>query len=131
MLRIFFILIFFPTIAFSQEQSMTPDEFEAYSEGKTLFFSQRNQAYGVEQYLKGRKSIWSFANGTCVRGNWYEEKGLICFVYENNDRPQCWTFLKNGERYSARLPDADPANDLVVIGRTDGPIACKGPDIGV
>lgn len=129
--RILFILLFWPVAVFAQEETLSPEEFDSYSQGKTLFFSQHGRAYGVEQYLRGRKSIWSFANGTCVRGAWFEDNGLICFTYENNTVPQCWTFHKNGNRYSARVQGADPANDLMVIERNDDPIACLGPEVGV
>lgn len=113
------------------EELVTPEAFESYAEGKTLYFAQQGQPYGVEQYLPGRQSIWQYADGTCARGVWYEKKDLICFVYEGDGDEQCWHFLKKQGGYAARALGREPEADLDVIWEDHRPIACSGPGVGV
>jgi hypothetical protein len=110
---------------------LSPEDFETYADGKTLYFSQQGQPYGVEQYLPNRKAIWQYSDGTCTRGIWYAEGSQICFVYEGDGLPQCWHFLKKSDGFSARAVGREPGSDLDVIWRDERPISCKGPDIGV
>jgi hypothetical protein len=112
-------------------EPLSPAEFEALATGKTLFFSWQGQPYGAEQYLPGRRVVWSFVGDECQTGRWYAEQGLICFVYDLNPDPQCWTFARSGATYSARALGADPADDLVVTGETREALACQGPQVGV
>ena len=44
-------------------EPMNGAQFEAYVEGKTLYFGQNGQAYGVEEYLEDRRVRWSFLDG--------------------------------------------------------------------
>ena len=53
---------------------MTGAEFEAATTGRTLYYNSAGQAYGVEQYLPGRRVIWAFVGDDCRKGNWYEIK---------------------------------------------------------
>lgn len=111
---------------------MSPQEFEDYIEGKTLYFAQQGQPYGVEQYLPGRQSIWRYADGSCANGVWYARQEMICFVYEGDDSPeQCWRFLNKAGKFAARADGREPGADLDVIWRDSEPIACKAPDLGV
>ena len=121
-------LIGLPALA---AEIVSPQDFEAYANGKTLYFAQQGTPYGVEQYLPNRESIWQYDDGTCTRGTWYEKGSEICFVYEGDGTPQCWTFLKKGDRFAARATGREPEADLDVIWRDERPISCKGPDIGV
>ena len=82
-------------LAASQSQGQTPLDaagFEAYATGKTLYYGAPDAPYGAEQYLPGRRVIWSFAGDECQRGYWYDSAGQICFVYENEPGTQCWRF---------------------------------------
>ena len=130
MLRLFLIICFLTGTANAQDV-LSLEEFESYADGKTLYFSQQGQPYGVEQYLPNRQTIWQYADGTCTKGIWYTRKELICFVYEGDGEEQCWHFLKKGEHFAARALGREPEADLNVIWRDDRPIACKGPNIGV
>lgn len=117
----------------AMEDRLTEGEFAALVDGKTLFFSQRGQDYGAEEYRRDRSVIWSFQQGQCLRGVW--EPGpdnSICFIYQDRpDAPICWAFFRDGEDISARVLDADPANDLTVTGESTAPLICPGPDVGV
>ncbi|KNG95580.1 hypothetical protein [Pseudaestuariivita atlantica] len=110
---------------------MTAEEFEAYTTGKTLYFGSRGQAYGAEEYLDNRRVRWSFLDGKCKEGIWYEEAGLICFVYEDRPEPQCWSFVKTGDRLTALFQDEPGNTELYEARQSDEPMMCLGPDVGV
>jgi len=113
------------------EEAMPLAEFDAYANGKTLYFSQDGAPYGIEQYLPGHRSIWQYQDGSCVRGIYYARREMICFIYEGDGQEQCWRFFKKGKDYSARAEGAVAEADLDVVGRDERAIPCKGPDVGV
>lgn len=130
MLRLLFCLLLIPAPLWA-DRVLTPQEFEAYANGKTLYFAQQGQPFGVEQYLPGRQSIWQFADGTCANGIWFARKNLICFVYDGDEVEQCWTFIDKDGTFAARALGREPEADLDVIWRDQAPISCKAPDLGV
>ncbi len=109
---------------------MSAEAFDRYTEGRTLFYGQNGQMYGVERYLPGRRVIWSFLDGRCKDGHWYEEAGQICFVYEDEPRPQCWTFSQGPSGLVAEFSDGRSAAlyEAEDIGEE---MVCLGPEIGV
>ena len=111
-------------------QTMSAAEFEARMTGKTMSFARSGQPFGVEQYLPGRRVIWSFVDDVCQMGRWYEEAGKICFRYDMNPEPQCWDFFDRDGQISARYVGDTPENDLFVVGETDKPIQCPLPGLG-
>jgi len=110
---------------------MTGPEFEAYATGKTLTYAANGQIYGVEQYLPGRRVRWAFVDDTCRIGHWYEAGKQICFVYDHDGTPQCWTFHMQDGTLRARFITEPPRTDLAVVAQTDKPLQCSGPDVGV
>ena len=113
-------------------EPMSGAEFENYVTGKTLYFGMEGSAYGVEEYLGDRRVRWSFLDGRCKDGTWYEEEaGLICFVYEDEPAPQCWSFFREGSGLRAVFEN-DPASTVLYEARqNDEPMVCLGPEIGV
>ena len=74
---------------------MTGAEFDAYVTGRILSFGTiGDPTFGVEQYLPGRRVIWSTGNGECRNGVWYESKGDICFRYDDDPEPKCWAIYQ-------------------------------------
>ena len=112
------------------ETVLSPQQFEAFSQGKTLYFSQAGQPYGAEQYLPNRQSIWQYADGSCHRGIWFTRKDQICVIYENNPEEQCWNFLDKDGVFAARAIGNPPEADLVVSLQDTAPLICLGPEIG-
>lgn len=112
---------------------MTAEEFESYTTGKTLFYSLNGQDFGVERYKENRRVEWSFLDGECTEGVWYEQDGLICFAYEGWSRPQCWTFELGPSGLIAEFvtPDADGTRNQYFAYEKDEEMICFGPDIGV
>lgn len=111
--------------------AMTGAEFEAYTTGKTLTFSQHGEVYGAEQYLPGRNVRWAFKGDVCRNGSWYEQAGLICFVYDHDPGPQCWTFWRQDGRLTGLFIGDGSGSELSEVAQSPDPLACAGPDLGV
>ena len=117
-----------PTLALA---GMTAEEFDAYTRGKTFVYGVGGAPYGIEEYRANRQVRWSFIGGECQIGEWYEEDGMICFVYDTEPRPQCWSFEAGPDGLIARFED-DPAEiELYEAGQSDEPLVCEGPQVGV
>jgi hypothetical protein len=116
--------------AVAAQTPLTGDAFGAHVTGKTVTYRQQDRVFGIEEYLSGRKVRWSVAPGTCQYGSWYPEGGNICFVYEYDPVPHCWTFWLEGGALVARSALGQPGDELHEAARSDTPLACPGPDLG-
>ncbi len=113
------------------DAALTAEEFDALTVGHTFYYNSAGQPYGAEQYLPGRKVVWAFMGDDCRKGSWYPDGPYICFVYDDDGQPQCWTFYKSGGRLMAQFRD-DPAGDpLIAVEESPAPMACLGPNVGV
>lgn len=111
---------------------MSAEEFDNYTRGKTLFYGSEGALYGVERYLDNRRVIWSFLDGQCKEGWWYEEAGQICFLYEDRPGdPQCWTFSRSPNGLQAQFENDPDATELYEAEDIDEEMLCYGPDVGV
>ncbi|MGC1506591.1 MAG: hypothetical protein WA782_20940 [Sulfitobacter sp.] len=110
---------------------MSAEEFDAYTRGKTLFYGKTGQAYGAEIYHENRRVEWSFLDGDCKEGEWYEAEGLICFIYENNPNPQCWSFKKGTNGLIARFENRPDTTELYEANEGGQEMLCLGPKVGV
>jgi hypothetical protein len=110
---------------------LTAEEFEAHVTGRTVTYRQFDFIFGIEEYLPGRKVRWSVAPGECQYGSWYPQDRRICFVYEYDPVPHCWTFWKEGGALVALSDSGQPGEELYEVDRSPSPLACPGPDIGV
>ncbi len=114
------------------QSPMSAEAFEDYATGKTLIYGESGMAYGAEQYLPGRRVIWTFLDGACRRGEWYEKAEQICFRYEHApDDPQCWTFFRSQTGLTARFENDPQARILVEVEKSTEPLICPGPKVGV
>lgn len=113
------------------ETPITAAEFEAHVTGKTVTYQQYGAIFGIEEYLEGRKVRWSVAPNECQYGSWYPQDDYICFIYEYDPTPACWTFwLRDGALVALSL-SADPGAELHETARDQTPLPCPGPDVGV
>ncbi|MBJ6371485.1 hypothetical protein JF290_08085 [Sedimentitalea sp. CAU 1593] len=121
-------LIAAPALA---QADLSAEAFDSYTRGKTLFYGFDGQAYGVERYLEDRRVIWSFLDGQCKEGTWYEENGQICFIYEDRFDPQCWTFQSTPDGLIARFENDPVSTELYEADEIGEEMFCLGPDTGV
>jgi hypothetical protein len=111
---------------------MSAAEFEEYTTGHTLTFSFQGVPYGAEQYLPGRRVIWAFTGDDCREGQWYEEAGNICFVYDDLPLdPQCWSFWRTDEGLRALFMGEGARTELYEAERSRRPLLCEAPSVGV
>jgi hypothetical protein len=115
--------------AFAQTP-LTAEEFDAQVTGHTITYSQFDQVFGVEEYLPNRQVRWSVAENLCQYGSWYPEGDAICFVYEYDATPHCWTFWLDGGTLRALSKRDLPGAELSEVSRSDTPLSCPGPDVG-
>ena len=130
MIRLAFLLVAL-ALPVQAAEPMSGAEFEAYTTGKTLYFGQAGQPYGVEEYFDNRRVRWSFLDGECKDGVWYEEQDQICFVYDDNPTPQCWSFFEQPGGLVAQFENDPNSTTLYEAGEADEPMMCLGPEVGV
>ena len=131
MFRAFLILLALVAQPVAAQSPLTATEFDAYTRGKTLFYGFDGQAYGVERYLPNRRVIWSFLDGDCQNGVWYERDGQICFVYEDRLDPQCWVFTQTEKGLVAQFEGDPSSTELYEADDLGEEMICYGPDVGV
>ena len=124
-------LLLAATPAGAADTPMSGAEFEAYTTGKTLYFYSRGRAYGAEEYKEDRQVVWSFLDGECREGVWYEEDDFICFVYEHDPTPQCWLFFREPTGLRALFRGEPGQTELYEAGEAEEPMVCLGPEVGV
>lgn len=125
------LLLTFLAAPLAAQGILSAEEFDAYTRGKTLFYGQNGQAYGAEIYYDNRRVEWSFLDGECKTGEWYEDQGLICFVYEDNPTPQCWSFTKGTGGLIARFENNPNTTELYEAEDAGEEMLCLGPKVGV
>jgi hypothetical protein len=110
---------------------VAPEEFEARSLGRTLYFSLSGEPFGAEQYLPGRRSLWRFRGGACVEGSWVARGEALCFTYDGEAGSHCWRLRDGPEGLSAYLVEGGAEAGLRLdLDRVDtAPLPCPGRDL--
>ena len=121
-------LIVTPTLA---DTPITAEAFEAHVTGKTLTYQQFDYIFGIEEYLPDRKVRWSTAPNECLYGSWYPQDDDICFVYEYDPTPACWTFWLKDGALVALSTSGLPGEELHEVDASTQGLPCPGPDVGV
>ncbi|WP_284163632.1 hypothetical protein [Frigidibacter sp. SD6-1] len=107
------------------------EAFDKAVTGRTFHYRAGPTSFGTEQYLPGRRVIWAYTGDDCVKGVWYPEGEDICFLYEDQEGPVCWSFATTDTGLVARSlgnPDLPPLTGRQTL---PGTLACLGPDVGV
>jgi len=110
---------------------VTPEQFEALTDGKTLYFTEGGMSYGAEQYLKNRRVRWQYPDGQCVDGRWHAQGANLCFEYENDGETQCWIMWREDGAMWARRSQFSTERAIKLIRKDELPLPCAGPDLGV
>ena len=111
--------------------ALSGQEFDDYTQGKTFYFASDGEPYGAEEYLPNRRVRWTFLDGKCKEGEWYEEGEMICFVYEDQPVPQCWSFEISANGLTARFENDPNQTTLYEVRKSPEPLMCMGPGVGV
>lgn len=114
----------------SAETPLSATEFDDYTLGKTMFYAADGARYGAEQYLRNRRVRWSFLDGECKEGSWYQSGADICFVYDDEPNPQCWQFFLKPGGLSATFTGAGSKDVLYEVGSNGEKMQCYGPKVG-
>lgn len=132
-MRLMFLVLLATTAASASALAqMSGAEFDALTRGQTFYYGLSGDApYGAEEYLDDRRVRWSFLDGDCLDGSWYEDAGRICFVYDTRPEPQCWRFEHGSQGLVARFDGETTISDLYELRRSSEPLWCLGPKIGV
>lgn len=118
-------------VSLAAGEPLNGEAFDRYTQGRTLYYGFDGTTYGVERYLPGRRVLWSFLDGRCQTGHWYEDAGQICFVYEDRSEPQCWSFSLEPQGLVAQFESDPQATELYEVEDLDEKMLCYGPDVGV
>jgi len=113
------------------QQALNGAEFDALSRDTTMYFTNNGQFFGAEQFLPDQRSIWRAQDGTCVNGKWREVAGNICFLYDNNDGPFCWSITTSDAGITVTSTSGPDPLVLELSGQDTQPILCTGPAFGV
>lgn len=124
-------VLLFALPAQAADAPLGADEFEALSTGHTFGYALGGEVYGAEQYLPGRKVLWAFKGDDCRRGVWYEEAGQICFVYDHDPAPQCWSYFRDASGLKAHFAGDPPEAEAATVSEMPDALVCPGPDVGV
>lgn len=105
-------------------------EFDAAVTGFTVYYNDGFGNYaGVEAYHPRNRVTWVAPGGTCQKGTWFQDGPEICFIYEGQVFPVCWTFFYEGDRLMANpTPDGTAPWEAITI--TTDPIPCTSPFVG-
>lgn len=113
-----------------ESESLGAESFSSYVTGKTLTYSKNGQVFGTEEYLPDNHVRWSFNDGQCQDGIWFAQNDQICFIYDGQTVPQCWSFFAGSNGLIAHYENAPTLDDLHETSRSSEPLYCKGPDVG-
>jgi hypothetical protein len=131
MLRVFALILCLTPLSAAAERVMTAAEFEAFSTGKTMDYAIGSDAWGREEYLPGRRVRFSFTDDECRFGSWYEQGQMVCFIYDGDTDPKCWTYFTDGKNVTTQFAPDGPAATLSSVRPTKEPLVCLGPEVGV
>lgn len=125
------LLLLGPAAAGAMEEPVTPEAFREFSEGYTLYFTEKNGTeVGAEAFGADGRATWQSPDGTCIEGLWQAYDGQLCFYYGFEDVVQCWNVLRDEQGLLVRRAgeDQDPP-DLTyrITGRDRRPLICGGP----
>lgn len=113
------------------DNALSQKEFEELAQDRTLYFFRDGVFFGAEEFHDNRLTTWKFSDGTCVSGRWYPIQDQICFEYEADPTPHCWTMhrLNSGDIEIRSVGDDAPEGQIMLRQVSENPIKC-GPQVG-
>ncbi|MGR3434607.1 MAG: hypothetical protein ACU0CO_06930 [Shimia sp.] len=138
--RIALCIALLPALASAQEAPLSPEAFDAATQGRTFAYATPGQApYGAERHLSGRRVLWRWTDGDCTFGTWSPAPdGTICYAYEEVADIQCWSYrARPGGGFSATFEGGpgdlgqEGTGETYDMTEIDDPLECPGPLVGV
>lgn len=123
-------LLLLPSAALAQSDPSPADSplsieaFERFVEGRTMDTFDQTGRYGVETFLPGRRAIWRDAE-RCLEGTWRPQGDQICFDYQDESLPYCWTYHDRGGWLMAWL-DGDRSTQPIMLYPSKELVTCEG-----
>lgn len=99
-------------------------DFEAFVQGRTFDTHDQTGRYGVETFLPGRRAIWRDAD-QCLEGTWRPQGDQICFDYQGEPFPYCWTYHDRGDWLMGWL-DGDRSTAPIMLYPAEEVVTCEG-----
>jgi len=112
-----------PALADS-DQPLSVEDFEAFVQGRTFDTHEQTGRYGVETFLPGRRAIWRDAD-QCLEGTWRPQGDQICFDYQGEPFPYCWTYHDRGDWLMAWL-EGDRSGAPIMLYPDEEVVTCDG-----
>ncbi len=131
MIRLLFFLALMLASPVMAQQTLSGAEFDALTKGRTFSYTVDGESYGAEQYLPERGVQWSFEQGQCLHGTWFEQNDEICFVYDDDPIPVCWRFYLDESGLSAELAQDPVGSRRYMAHEQSQNLSCPGPKVGV
>ena len=103
----------------------------AFPEEPCQFVKVPGKAAETAYRFDDRRVEWFFLDSKCKQGEWYEADGLICFTYEDNPDPQCWSFVEGANGLIARFENEPNTTELYEAQDQGQEMLCLGPEVGV
>lgn len=125
MLRFALAFAVLPAAAFAQpDPPISAQDFEAFVQGRTFDTHGQTGRYGIETFLPSRRAIWRDAD-QCLEGTWRPEGDQICFDYQGEPFPYCWTYHSRGDWLMAWL-DGDRSTAPIMLYPAEEVVTCEG-----
>jgi hypothetical protein len=109
--------------AMGQERPLTGGEFERLVEGKTMDTYDETGRFGVETFLPGRRTFWRDEDH-CLKGQWTETDGIICYTYEGQPGRFCNSYYDRGG-WLIGFEDGVWGNDPLMLTPSDEVVTCN------
>ena len=105
---------------------MDAARFDAHVTGRTVtYLYLHDGSTGIERYLANRRVMWSSQAGICQHGVWFESKGDICFRYDSDPEPKCWTVYDEPTGMRAVYTNRAPFTVIREMEDRDDPLICN------
>ena len=127
---IFILLLSTSSSLTSAETTLSGSDFDAFTNGHRLYYCQNGRVYGAESYFDNARVRWSFLDGNCLIGRWYEASELICFDYSTVVDVQCWHFFKGDNGLIAKFDGDTDSQTLYEAYRAPSLLKRPGPISG-
>jgi hypothetical protein len=108
----------------AEDPPLSAEAFEAFVQGRTFDTHDLTGRYGVETFLPGRRAIWRDA-AQCLEGTWRPLGEMICFDYQGEPGPYCWTYHDRGGWLMAWL-DGDRGTEPIMLYPAEEVVTCEG-----